>query len=158
MKTLSDIFTCLLLCGVALLAALFLLGMALGVVGLALKALCFVLYPLYFVTLKPFVWFAVKAYQSRCPKCSGFWKKRFVKSEVVEQKESLETVERIDEGTIYSNSFIDADHAYELKRLEQVRMVKETIRHFWECKDPVCGNQWMTEEYSEYEGSLEDSK
>jgi hypothetical protein len=156
MKTLTDIFTCLLLCGLALLGALFLLGLGLGVVGLAVKALWIILYPLYFVTLKPFVWFAVKAFQSRCPKCKVFWKKRFVKSEVVEQKESLETVERIDEGTIYSNSVFDVNHAYEVKRLEQVRMVQETTRHFWECKDPICDHKWTTEEYSEYEGSLDE--
>ena len=155
MKTLSDIFTCLLLCGLALLGALFLLGLGLGIVGLAVKALWIILYPLYFVTLKPFVWFAVKAFQSRCPKCKGFLKKRFVRSEVIEQYETLETVERIDQGTIYNNSLFTPNEGFEVSRLEQVKMVNETTCHFWECKDPVCGHQWTTEEHSEYEGSLD---
>ncbi len=67
----------------------------------------------------------------------------------------METVERTDEGTIFSNSPFEPNHGYEVKRLEQVRMVQETTRDFWECKDPVCGHQWTTEEYSEYEGQLE---
>lgn len=136
-------------------AALFLLGMALGVVGFVLNALWVVFYPLYFITLKPFVWFGLKAFQSRCPKCKGFWKRQFVKSEVTEQHETLETVQRIDQGTIYNNSLFTPNEGFEVSRLEQVKMVNETTCHFWECKDPFCGHKWMTEEYLEYEGSLE---
>jgi hypothetical protein len=150
-----DFLTCLFLLGLAVVLVLFLLGLALGVVGLALEALWIVFYPLYFLTLKPVVWFLVKVFQSRCPQCKGFWKRRFVKSEVIEQWENLETVERIDHGVVYSNDLFTPNQGYEVSRLEQVRMVNETICHFWECKDPLCGHKWTTEEYSEHEGVLD---
>lgn len=156
MKTIYDLLTCLLLMGFAVVVVLFLLMMTLGVVGLALQFLWIIFYPLYFITLKPVVWFFVKAFQSRCPKCKGFWKRQFVKSEVIEQYETLETVQRIDQGTIYNNSLFTPNEGFEVSRLEQVKMVHETTCHSWECKDPVCGHKWTTEDYSEYEGSLEE--
>lgn len=155
MKEIIGFLICLFLLGFAVALVLFLLMMALGVVGLALKVLWIIFYPVYFLTLKPVVWFLVKAFQSRCPKCKGFWKRQFVKSEITEQYETLETVERIDQGTIYSNGFFTPNQGYEITRMEQVKMVHETESHYWECKDLGCGYQWITEGYSEYEGSLE---
>jgi hypothetical protein len=155
MKTIFDFLTCLFLLGLKIALLLFLSMMALGAVGLALKVLWIVFYPLYFLTLKPVVWFLIKAFQSRCPKCKGFWKRQFVKTDITEQYATLETVQRIDQGTIYANRLFTPNEGFEISRLEQVKMVNETTCHFWECKNPACGHKWTTEEYSEYEGSLE---
>jgi hypothetical protein len=154
MHTLFSFLTYPFLFGLAVVLVVFLLMMALGAVCFVLRALWVVFYPLYFMTLKPVVWCLMKAFHSRCPQCQRFWKRQFVKSEVIEQWENLETVERIDYGVVYSNELFTPNHGYEICRLEQVRMVNETIRYFWECKDPLCGHKWTTEEYTEREGSL----
>ncbi len=155
MHTLFSFLAYLFLFGLAVVLAVFLLMMALGAVCFVLKAFWFVFYPLYCITLKPAVWCLVKAFQSRCPQCKRFWKRQFVKGEVIEQWENLETVERIDHGVLYSNEIFTPNQGYEVSRLEQVKMVNETICHFWECKDPLCGHKWTTEEYTEHEGSLD---
>jgi hypothetical protein len=155
MNTLFSFLVYLFLFGLAVVLAVFLLMMALGAMCFVLKALWFVFYPLYCITLKPVVWCLAKVFQNRCPQCKRFWKRQFVKSEVIEQWENLETVERIDHGVFYSNKLFTPNHRYEVSRLEQVKMVNETICHFWECKDQLCRHKWTTEEYSEREGSLD---
>lgn len=155
MKEIFCFLICLFLLGLTVVLVLFLLMMVLGAVGLSLKVLWIVFYPVYFLTLKPVVWFLVKAFQSRCPKCKGFWKRQFVRDEITEQYETLETVKRIDQGTVYSNGLFTPNEGFEVSRLEQVEMVHETVCQHWECEDRGCGHQWTTEEYSEYEGSLE---
>lgn len=154
MNIVFSFLTSLFLFGLKLALVLFLSMMALGVVLFVLKVLWIVFYPFYFLTLKPVIWCLWKTFQSRCPKCKGFRKKQFVKSIITEQYETLETVQRIDQGTLYSNRLFTANEDLEVSRLEQVKMVNETVCHFWECKDTVCGYKWTTEEYSEYEGSL----
>jgi hypothetical protein len=101
----------------------------------------------------PFHWGSKKLSDSRCPKCLGLFKRRLVDWEVVGEKEVLRTVNRVDQGTIYSNS-LEPNQTIEINRREQVTFVEQTILNHWVCKDPLCGNKWTTEEIVEHEGSL----
>ena len=103
----------------------------------------------------PFHWVASKLNQTRCPQCRDFFKSKLVDWEIIDEREVLRTVNRVDQGTIYSNSIFEPNHAIAINRREQVTFVEKTIRNYWVCNDLDCGHQWQTEEVSEYEGSLE---
>ena len=140
MKLLTEFVPHFLLYGFCLLAALFVLVLLLWVLGL---------------TFSPFVWFTTKLFQSRCPECKGFFKKKLVKLETSDKREVLKTVNRVDQGVLYSNNILALNHGFEINRQEQVTFVEETITNTWQCKDPGCGHKWQTEEFHEYEGSLD---
>ena len=126
----------------------------LAFIGIAGPFLASIFYPLYFVTLKPFVWGFTKLFQSRCPQCKRFFKKKLVDSEISDEREVLRTVNRIDQGILYSRHLLEPNQTIEVNRREQVTFVQQTIRSHWVCKNPVCKHQWETVEISEYEGSL----
>ncbi len=44
---------------------------------------------------------------------------------------------------------------YEVNRQEQVAMIQKTIHNHWECTNPTCNHKWFSEEFVEYEGSLD---
>jgi hypothetical protein len=155
MKLLADLFSNLFLVALAIFLFVFCLSLIVGGLAFVGRILFYLFYPLYFLTLKPIVWIFKTAFETRCPKCKRFFKKRIVKSERIGQKEALETVERTDRGVIYSNQLFVPNQGYEVKRHEQVTVVREWWHAFWECKDPSCGHQWTTEYYFEQEGSLE---
>ena len=139
MKLLTDFVPHLLLYGFYLLAALFVLVLLLWILGL---------------TFSPFVWLTTKLLQTRCPECKGFFKRKLVNWEVAGEREVLRTVNRVDQGTVYSNHLLEPNHAIEINRKEQVTFVEKTIRNQWVCKNPECGHHWQTEEFQEFEGSL----
>ena len=102
----------------------------------------------------PIHWVSSKLNDSRCPKCRGFFKRKLMDWQFVDEKEVLKTVNRIDQGTIYSNGLLEPNHAIEIHRQEQVTMVEQTYLNHWACKDPLCGHKWTTKEIIEHEGSL----
>jgi len=120
----------------------------LAVVGLT------VLFFLVGIALLPFYWLSDKLDETLCPKCRGFSKRRLVEREFIDETEVLKTVNRVDQGTIYSNSIFEPNHAISINRQEQVAMVEQTYLNHWACKDPLCGYKWTTEETLENEGSL----
>lgn len=140
MELLTEMIPRLFLYGLAVLAGLFLLVLLLWGLGLFFS---------------PFIWITDKFLQSRCPQCGGFFKRKLVNWEVEGEREVLRTVNRVDQGTVYSNRLLEPNHAIEINRMEQVTFVEKTIRNHWVCKNPDCGHQWQTEEVSEHEGSLE---
>ena len=140
MKLLTEMIPHLFLYGLAVLVGLFLLVLILWGLGL---------------TFSSFIWITDKFLQSRCPQCGGFFKRKLVDWEVAGEREVLRTIDRVDQGTLYSNHLLEPNHAIEINRREQVTFVEKTIRNHWACKDPLCGHQWQTEEFSESEGSLE---
>lgn len=112
---------------------------------------------LFFLTgfaLLPFCWVSDKLHETRCPKCRGFFKRKLVEWEFAAEREVLKTVNRVDQGTIYSNSFFEPNHAIAINRQEQVTFVEQTHLNHLACKDSLCGHKWTTEETVEYEGSL----
>ena len=130
------------------------LCVALGLVGIAGEFLLAIFYPIYAFTLKPFVWATKKLFQSRCPQCKGFFRKKIVDSEISDEREVLRTVNRVDQGVLYSRHLLEPNQTIEVSRKEQVTFVEQTIRNHWACKNPDCGYQWDTEETFEYEGAL----
>ena len=140
MKLLTDFVPHLLLYGLYILVVLFVLVLLLWVLGL---------------TFSPFFWLTTKLLQSRCPDCKGFFKKKLVDLETSDKREVLRTINRVDQGVLYSNNLLALNHGFEINRQEQVTFVEETLTHTWQCKDPVCGHKWQTEEIRDYEGSLE---
>jgi hypothetical protein len=107
------------------------------------------------LALLPFYWVSDKLGETRCPKCRGFFKRKLVDWEIIDEKEVLKTVNRVDHGTIYSNSIFEPNNAIAINRQEQVTFVEQTHLNHWVCKDPLCGHKWTAEEYAEFEGSLE---
>lgn len=91
---------------------------------------------------------------TQCPQCKGFFKRKLIGSEVVEEKQILRTVNRIDQGVVHSNHLLEPNYAIEINRKEQVTFVEKTIRNHWACKNTLCGHEWNTDEFGEYEGSL----
>jgi hypothetical protein len=155
MKFLTDLLPhvfvwCLIAAG-----SVFLLFMILGGLQIVGEFLFTLFYPIYGITLKPVIWAVTTAFGTRCPQCGGFFKKQFVRDEIVEEKESLQTLNRVDSGVLYSNRLFAPNQGFEVTRQEQVSVVNQTIRHHWECKNPTCGHQWQTEEFLEIEGSLD---
>jgi hypothetical protein len=75
--------------------------------------------------------------------------------EVADEREVLRTIDRIDEGVVYSNQLLEPNHAIEINRKEQVTFVEKTILNHWVCKNILCGHQWQTEEFSESEDTLD---
>ena len=140
MKLLTDFVPHLLLYGFFLLAFLFVLVLLLWVLGL---------------TFSPFVWLTTKLIQTRCPECKGFFKKKLVDLETTDIREVLRTINRVDQGVLYSNNLLALNHGFEINRQEQVTFVAETLTHTWQCKDPACGHKWQTEEFQEREGFLD---
>jgi len=126
----------------------------LGVLGIAGEFLLAIIYPIYAFTLKPFVWAIQKFFQSRCPQCKGFFRKKMIDSEISDEREVLRTVNRVDQGVLYSRYLLEPNQTIEVSRKEQVTFVEQTIRNHWACKSPDCGHQWDTEETFEYEGAL----
>ena len=106
------------------------------------------------LTMLPLHWLITKFSDTRCPECKGFFKRKLTNWEVVDEREVLRTIDRVDEGIVYSNHLLEPNHAIEINRKEQVGFVEKTIRNHWACKNPLCGHEWNTEETSEYEGSL----
>ena len=140
MKLLTDFIPHFLLFGFYLLIGLYVLVLLLWVLGL---------------TFSPFVWLTTKLLQTRCPECKGFFKKKLVDLETSDKREVLRTVNRVDQGVLYSNNLLALNHGFEINRQEQVTFVEETFTHTWQCKDPSCGHKWQTEEFRDYEGSLD---
>jgi hypothetical protein len=70
------------------------------------------------------------------------------------EHEARRTINRVDEGILYSNNLFALNQGFEVNRQEQVIFVDRTFTNTWQCKDPTCGHQWQTEEYTEEEGSL----
>lgn len=140
MKLLTDLLPGLLLYGFVAIACLFALALLFWVCGL---------------TILPFHWVAKKLNDTRCPQCRGFFKRKLVDWEVADEREVLKTVNRVDEGTLFSNRLFEPNQAIEINRQEQVTFVEKTILNHWLCKEPLCGHEWTTEDYSEYEGALD---
>ena len=107
------------------------------------------------LTVLPIHWVITKFTETRCPECKGFFKRKLIDWEVVDEREVLRTINRVDEGIVYSNHILEPNHAIEINRKEQVTFVEKTIRNSWTCKNPLCGHQWQTGEFSELEGSLD---
>ena len=126
---------------------LFLYGL-LAVVGLAFFL------PVLGLVIIPFHWAASKLNQTRCPQCRGFFKRKLIDWEITDEKEVLKTINRVDQGTIYSNSIFEPNHAISINRQEQVTFVEQTHLNHWACKNPDCGHQWETQEFNQFEGSL----
>ena len=110
------------------------------------------------LTVAPVHWAVTKLFDTRCPECKGFFKKNLLKNEITDEHEARRTIKRVDQGVIYSNDIFALNQGFEINRQEQVTFVERVITKTWECKDPSCGHQWRTEEYSDYEGSLENMK
>jgi hypothetical protein len=98
------------------------------------------------ITFKPIIWGVQTLFQSRCPACKGFFKRKLVDWEVANEREVLRTIERLDTGVLYSNHLLVANQGFEVNRQEQVAFVEMTILNHWACKDPFCGHIWQTEE------------
>ncbi len=154
MKLFTDVFSHLFLDGLIAAAVLFGFAFLVGCIGYVLKILWIIFYPVYLVTLKPIIWVVQTLFQSRCPACKGFVKRKLVDWEVSDVREVLRTVERLDQGVLYSNHVLVANQGFEVSRQEQVTFVEKTILNHWACKDTFCGHTWQTEENSEEEGSL----
>jgi len=155
MKLLGELFSNLFLLGLVVFLAVFCLMMVLGGIAYIGRILFYVFYPLYFLTLKPVIWAFSTIFQTRCPQCKAFFKRELVDYEVASEEEVRKTVDRVDEGIVYSNELFEPNHDFEVTRQEQVTFVERTILNHWGCKNPLCGHKWQTEELSEYEGSLE---
>ncbi len=139
MKLLTEMMPHLLLYGLVCLAGLLLLVFLFwGVV----------------LTFSPFIWISEKIRERRCPQCKGFFKRELAKWEIADEREVLRTVDRVDQGVVYSNHLLEPNHAIEINRKEQVTFVEKTILNHWVCKNSECGHHWQTEEFQEYEGSL----
>lgn len=100
-------------------------------------------------------WVTEKLEETQCPKCKGYFKRKLAEWKVADEREVLRTVNRVDEGTLYSNSLFVPNQGIAINRKEQVSCVEQTIQRHWECKDPACSHKWETEETSEFEGSLD---
>ena len=87
-------------------------------------------------TFLPIHWVITKFTDTRCPVCKGFFKRKLMNWEVADEREVLRTVDRVDEGIVYSNHFLEANHVIEINRKEQVTFVEKTIRNSWTCKNP----------------------
>jgi len=133
---------------------IFVLFMVLGALGYLGQILFVIFYPLYAITLKPVIWAISKVFQSRCPQCKGFFKKKLVDWQKTDEHEARRTINRVDEGVLYSNNLFALNQGFEINRQEQVNFVERTFTNTWQCKDPTCGHQWKTEEYTKEEGSL----
>lgn len=120
---------------------------------LAFVALAVIL-PALGLVIIPFHSIIEKINENRCPKCRGFFKRELKDWEVSDMREVLKTVNRLDQGTIYGNGFLEPNHAIEIRRQEQVTFTRKTILNHWVCKDTLCGHEWDTEETHEWEGSL----
>ena len=88
---------------------------------------------------------------TQCLECKGFFKKRLIGSEVVDEKEVFRTVDRLDHGVVYSNRLLEPNQTIEIARDEQVGFTRQTIINRWACKNPMCGHRWETEEFKEFE-------
>ncbi len=126
----------------------------LAFIGWAGPFLVATFYPVYFVTLKPFVWAIQKLFQSRCPQCKGFFKRKMVDYDISDEREVLRTINRVDQGTLFSRTLFEPNQTIEINRQEQVVFVEKTILNHWACKDPLCDHKWTTEEIIDHEGSL----
>ena len=87
----------------------------LAVLGFVLVILLLIFFPIYNLPHTLF--------QTRCPKCKGFFKGR-----------------KVNLG---------------LERKGQAAFMGESGTKLWECKDPDCGNKWETQEYYDWDGTLE---
>jgi hypothetical protein len=154
-KLFSEFFSHLFLDGLIVAACLFGFAFLVGCIGYVLKIFWVIFYPLYLITLKPVIWGVQTLFQSRCPSCKGFFKRKLVDWKTTDEREVLRTVERLDTGVLYSNHLLVPNQGFEVSRQEQVSLVEKTILNRWACKDPICGHTWESEEYSEAEGSLE---
>jgi hypothetical protein len=139
MKLLTEFLPHLLFCGFIFIACMF---------GFVVLVWAFGL------TVLPLHWVITKFTDTRCPECKGFFKRKLMNLEVTDEREVLRTIVRVDEGVAYSNHFLEPNQVIEINRKEQVTFVEKTILNHWGCKNPLCGHQWQTEEFSEYEGSL----
>jgi len=155
MKLFIDAFYHLFLAGLIAAAALFGFAFLVGCVGYVSRIIWVLFYPVYLITLKPIIWGIQSFFQSRCPACKGFFKRKLVDWEVADEKEVMRTIERLDQGVLYSNHLLMSNQGFEVSRREQVTFVEKTIVNHWACKDSFCGHVWKTEENSEEEGSLE---
>ena len=126
----------------------FLYGL-LAIIGLA------IILPALGLIIIPFHVVISNLNESRCPKCRGFFKRKLVDWEIADEREVLKTVNRVDQGTIYSNSLFEPNRNIEINRQEQVTFVEQTIRNHWACKDSICGHKWETDEIRDWEGSLD---
>ena len=106
------------------------------------------------LTVLPFHWVITKFTETKCPECKGFFKRKLMNSEVTDEREVLRTVDRVDQGVVYSNDILEPNHAIVINRKEQVTFVEKTILNHWACKNPLCGHEWKSEESNEFEGSL----
>lgn len=113
-----------------------------------------VLFFLAGLSLLPFCWVSDRLHETRCPKCRGFFMRKLVEWEFVDERQVLKTINRVDQGTLYSNSIFEPNHAISINRQEQVTFVEQTHLNHWECRDSLCGHKWTTKETVENEGSL----
>ena len=155
MELLKYLFSHVVLWSLIAAASVFVLFMILGALGYLAQILFVIFYPLYGITLKPVIWGIITLFQTRCPKCKRFFKKKNVNFEIADEHVSRRTVNRVDQGVLHSNEIFALDYGFEISRQEQVTFVERTFIRTWQCKDPACGNQWQTEEYTEEEGSLD---
>jgi hypothetical protein len=139
MRLLTDLLPHLFLYGLAVLAGVFVLVVAIWTMG---------------IIFSPVVWISDKLLLTKCPKCNGFFRRKLMSWEAGDEREVLRTVNRVDQGVVYSNRLLEPNHTVEINRKEQVVFTERTILNHWACKDPMCAHQWDTEEISEYEGSL----
>jgi hypothetical protein len=154
MKLLTDLFSHLFIYGLITAGTIFVIFMILGAFGYLGQILFSIFYPLYAITLKPIIWGIQTIFQTRCPECKGFFKKKNVNLEITEEHEVNRTVNRVDQGVLYSNNLFALNQGFEINRQEQATFVERIITKTWQCKNPYCGNQWQTEEFQEFEGSL----
>ena len=106
------------------------------------------------LTVLPVHWAVTKLFDTRCPECKGFFKKNLLNKEIIDEHEKRRTIKRVDQGVLYSNDIFALNQGFEITRQEQATFVEQTIRNHWACKNPDCGHKWETDEFFEYEGSL----
>src|SRR5258708_40129015 len=103
MKLLTDLFSHLFFYGLITAACLFGFVFLLGGIGFVLKIMWAIFYPVYFITLKPIIWAITTLFQSRCPECKGFFNKKLVDWEITDKREVFRTINRVDQGVLFSN-------------------------------------------------------
>lgn len=154
MKLLTEIFSHLFIYGLITTAGIFVLFMIMGAFGYVGQILFAIFYPLYAITLKPIIWGTKTLFQTRCPECKGFFNKKNVNYEITDEHEVHRTLNRVDQGILYSNNLFALNQGFEIIRQEQTTFVERTITKTWRCKNPNCAHQWQTEEFQEFEGNL----
>jgi hypothetical protein len=101
------------------------------------------------LTLFPVALTQVGVRQS-CPACHRWWARTPRGNELIDKKQVYKTVERTDEhaGSIFGKSALFGTSGV-TKRKEQVKVLRQTFRHFYECT--YCGHGWHFDRVKESE-------